>query len=120
MPIEHVIEYVPIKISANGFALLQTYNYHEVLASKGFPINRKVFIYEICKAKVAAAILESRPDFAPFMPCRIAIYENDATTCTISTPNMDLMISALPKDGGLQEEANAIYQTLKTIVQELA
>ena len=34
-----------------SLALLQTYIYHEIVESKGFPIQRKVFVYNICQAK---------------------------------------------------------------------
>lgn len=120
VPIEQIVESVPAKIWSYGFALLQTYDYHEIVASKGFPIEGKVFVYEICKAKIASSILEVKPDFAPFMPCRIAIYEKDSGLCTISIPNMVPMLSTLPRDGGLYDEANELYQELKVLVRELA
>jgi uncharacterized protein (DUF302 family) len=120
MEIENIIHGVPSKIESSGFALLQTYNYHEIVASKGFPIDRKVFVYEICKAKLAAAILESNPNFAPMMPCRIAIFENQSGTCTISTPDMKPIISILPAKNGLREEANELFEIVKRLVEDLA
>ncbi|MDP3266283.1 MAG: DUF302 domain-containing protein [Sulfuricurvum sp.] len=55
--------------------LLHHYNYHEVVASKGFPIDRKVYIYEVCQAKLASIMLTSNPHFAQFIPCHIVVYE---------------------------------------------
>jgi len=39
-----------VKAACNKYslALLQTYIYHEIVESKGFPIQRKVFVYNIC------------------------------------------------------------------------
>ena len=45
-----ISERVPSACEKNKFALLQTYVYHEIVESKGFPITRKVFVYEICQA----------------------------------------------------------------------
>jgi hypothetical protein len=45
-PIEQVTSKVPAACEESKFALLQTYVYHEIVESKGFPINRKVWVYE--------------------------------------------------------------------------
>ena len=52
--IEVVVEEFAPACEKYKFALLKEYIYHEAVASKGFPIDRKVYMYEICQAKVAA------------------------------------------------------------------
>lgn len=136
MPPEKMIEMFTIKIISNQsieqiagkvqavcenykFALLQTYVYHEIVASKGFPIKRKVYIYEICQAKTAAAMLTDYPHFTIFMPCKIAIYEeNDSVV--ISTMNMEIMLNALSSNHELFAEATNLFNTLKTLMAELS
>jgi uncharacterized protein (DUF302 family) len=103
---------------AHGFALLHHYVYHEVVAAKGFPITRKVFVYEVCQAKVASMLLEEQPAFAPFMPCRVALYEAKGKT-VIATQNMALMLFALKKNRPLYRETTALFQTLKSMMQSL-
>ena len=76
LPIGKVTEKVPVACEKHKFALLQTYVYHDIVAGKGFPIDRKVYIYEICQAKTAAQMLTGFPHFSLFMPCKLAIYEN--------------------------------------------
>jgi hypothetical protein len=49
-PTVKISERVPSACEKYKFALLQTYVYHKIVDSKGFPIKRKVFIYEICQA----------------------------------------------------------------------
>ena len=83
-----ISESVPSACEKYKFALLQTYVYHEIVESKGFPIKRKVFVYEICQAKTAAAMLTDFPHFSIFMPCKLAIYEDNGETI-ISTMNME-------------------------------
>jgi len=104
--------------AAHGFALLHHYVYHEVVANKGFPIERKVYVYEVCQAKVASMLLENQPAFAPFMPCRVALYEAKGQT-VIATQNMALMLFALKKNRPLYRETTALFKTLKSMMQSL-
>lgn len=100
------------------FALLTTYNYHEIVESKGFPIKRKVFIYEICQAKTAASMLTHYPSFSIFMPCKLAIYEDNEKTI-ISTMNMEPALTAVNSNKELHSEAVALFNSLKSMMNSL-
>lgn len=119
----HTIEQISSKISAAcetyKFSLLQTYIYHEILESKGFPIKRKVFIYEICQAKVAALMLADHPEFSVFMPCKISIYENEGKTI-LSTMNMELVLGVLEDNKVLFSETMRLFNSLKEMLNSLA
>jgi uncharacterized protein (DUF302 family) len=117
--IETVASNVLAMCEKYGFALLQTYNYHEIVKSKGFPINRKVFIYEICQAKTASLMLTSNPNFAIFMPCKLAVYEQDNKTI-ISTMDMEIMLSAVKSDETLFQEATSLFNKLKSLMNSLS
>ncbi len=118
-PIEKVFEKVPAACEENKFALLKTYVYHDIVESKGFPIDRKVFIYEICQAKSAAAMLTDFPHFAIFMPCKLAIYEDNGET-VISTMNMEIMLKAVSSNPELFKETTALYNTLKSLMDSIS
>lgn len=119
LPIGLIAEKVPAACEKYKFALLQTYVYHDIVAGKGFPIDRKVYIYEICQAKTAAKMLTHYPHFSIFMPCKIAIYEeNDSVV--ISTMNMEVMLDALSSSPELFDEATTLFNTLKTLMAELS
>ena len=117
--IEEITEKVPIACEKNKFALLTTYNYHEIVEGKGFPIKRKVWIYEICQAKTAAAMLTDFPHFSIFMPCKLAIYENEGKT-VISTMNMEIMLNAVKANQELFKEATSLFNTLKSLMDSLS
>ncbi|MBZ5859400.1 DUF302 domain-containing protein [Flavihumibacter profundi] len=117
-PIEKITANVPAVCEKNKFSILQTFNYQEILEGKGFPIQRKVFIYEICQAKVAAKMLTTNPEFSIFMPCKIAIYENDGHTI-ISTMNMEIALKAVEDNVELYNEATAMFNTLKALLVSL-
>ena len=119
LPIEKVTEKVPAACEEIKFALLQTYIYHEIVESKGFPIDRKVYIYEICQAKTAAAMLTDFPHFSIFMPCKLAIYENNGETI-ISTMNMEIMLNAVSSNPELFKETTALYNTLRSLMDSIS
>ncbi|MFO7978705.1 MAG: DUF302 domain-containing protein [Bacteroidales bacterium] len=118
-PIEAVTEKVPAACEQNKFALLQTYVYHEILESKGFPIDRKVFVYEICQAKTAAKMLTEFPQFSLFMPCKLAIYEDGGKT-VISTMNMGIMLNAVSSNPELYQETNTMFNTIKSLMDSIS
>lgn len=117
--INQIAEKIPAACEQYDFALLKTYVYHEIVESKGFPIKRKVYIYEICQAKTAAAMLTDFPHFSIFMPCKLAIYEENGSTI-ISTMNMEIMLNALSSNQELYNEASSLYNTLKTLMKSLS
>jgi uncharacterized protein (DUF302 family) len=117
--IGNISERVPSACEKYKFSLLQTYVYHEIVESKGFPIKRKVFVYEICQAKTAAAMLTDFPHFSIFMPCKLAIYEYDKNTI-ISTMHMDIMFKAVSSNQELYKEATTLFNTLKSLMNSLS
>jgi uncharacterized protein (DUF302 family) len=102
-----------------GLALLQTYNYHEIVESKGFPIQRKVFIYNICQAKTASMMLTANPEFSTFMPCTLAVYEAGDKT-VLSTMNMGMMLEAVKSNEELYNQASSLFKSFKQMMEELA
>ena len=118
-PIVQIAQKVPETCEQYKFALLHTYIYHEIVESKGFPIKRKVYIYEICQAKTAAAMLTDYPHFSIFMPCKIAMYEeNDSVV--ISTMNMEIMLNAVSSTPELYKDTTTLFETLKTMMESLS
>ena len=118
-PIEQIAQRVPEACEQYKFALLHTYVYHEIVESKGFPIKRKVYIYEICQAKTAAAMLTDYPHFSIFMPCKIAMYEENGSV-VISTMNMEIMLNAVTSTPNLYNDATTLFGTLKNMMQSLS
>ena len=117
--IEKIADRVQTECDNYKFALLKTYNYHEIVESKGFPIKRKVYIYEICQAKTASLMLTDYSGFSIFMPCKLAIYEHDNKTI-ISTMDMSIMLKAVKANNELYNNAVSLFDTLKSLLNSLA
>ena len=118
-PVEKITNKVQQECDNYKFALLHTYNYHEIVESKGFPIKRKIYIYEICQAKTASLMLTDYPNFSIFMPCKLAIYEHNEKTI-ISTMNMEMMLKAVSSNQELYGNATSLYNTLKSLMNSLS
>lgn len=118
-PIESIIEKVVQECEKHKFSVLQTYVYHEILEGKGFPIQRKVYVYEICQAKTASMMLTNNPEFSLFMPCKLAIYESEGKT-VISTMNMGMVLQSIQSNAGLYMEAINLFETIKLLMKALA
>lgn len=118
-PIEIIANKVHQACDSYKFSLLQTYNYHEIVENKGFPIKRKVYIYEICQAKTASLMLTDYPNFSIFMPCKLALYEHNEKTI-ISTMNMEIMLKAVSANQELYSNATTLFNTLKSMMQSLS
>jgi len=116
--IEKIADNVEKVCNENKFALLHHYVYHEVVKSKGFPIDRKVYIYEVCVAKVAALVLTEEPSFAAFMPCRIAVYE-EGNQVVISTQNMEILLNTLDKESEMFLSTSELFKNLKLLMKNL-
>jgi len=116
---EQIAGQVEAACNKYNLALLQTYIYHEIVESKGFPIQRKVFIYNICQAKTASMMLTTNPEFSTFMPCTLAVY--DATDKTVlSTMNMGMMLEAVKSNEELYNQASNLFKSFKQMMEELA
>jgi uncharacterized protein (DUF302 family) len=118
-PIEKIADNFPAACEKFQFALLQTYVYHDIVKSKGFPIQRKVYIYEICQASVAAEMLTVHPEFSLFMPCKIAVYEDEGRI-VISTTNMDLLLKAVADNEALYIATTSLFASLKALIEFLS
>ncbi|HJV77046.1 MAG TPA: DUF302 domain-containing protein [Paludibacter sp.] len=117
--IGQIAQKVPEACEKYKFSLLQTYAYHEIVESKGFPIKRKAYVFEICQAKTAAAMLTDYPLFSIFMPCKIAMYEENEQV-VISTMNMEIMLNAVRSNPELYKETTTLFETVKTLLKSLS
>lgn len=117
--IDKIARQVQSECENHKFALLQSYTYHEIVESKGFPIKRKVYVYDICQAKTASLMLTDNPEFSIFMPCTLALYEEAGKT-VISTMNMDIMLKAVQSNPVLFTEATSLFSSFKSMMNALS
>ena len=116
--VDTIVERMQGAATEFGFSILHHYDFFTILEGKGFPIDRKVFVFEICKAAMSSKILTHFPLFSVMMPCRIAVYEEHGTT-HIATMDMHEMLELLHENEQLQEEANALFDQILNMMSSL-
>jgi uncharacterized protein (DUF302 family) len=102
-----------------GFSILHHYDFFTILEGKGFPIESKVWTFELCRASMASKMLKQFPLFSTMMPCRISVYE-DSGTIHIATMNMMPMIEIIKEDAELYDEAKDLYDQLMNLMEKIA
>ena len=102
-----------------GFSILHQYDFFTILEGKGFPIEAKVWTFELCRASMASKMLQQFPLFSTMMPCRISVYE-DSGTIHIATMNMMPMIEMIKEDAELYDEAKDLYDQLMNLMEKIA
>jgi uncharacterized protein (DUF302 family) len=101
-----------------GFSILHQYDFFTILEGKGFPIEAKVWTFELCRASMASKILQQFPLFSTMMPCRISIYE-DAGITHIATMDMMPMIDSIKDNAVLHKEAKLLYGQLMEMMKTM-
>ncbi len=117
--IETIIEDFQELASEYGFSILHQYDFFNILEGKGFPIERKVLVFEICRASMASSMLTHFPIFSVMMPCRISVYEDDGKT-HIATMDMLPMLEKITDQNELINEAKELFLQLLALMSQLA
>lgn len=101
-----------------GFSILHQYDFFTILEGKGFPIEAKVWTFELCRASMASKMLKEFPIFSTMMPCRISVYE-DSDTIHIATINMMPMLDSIKDNAVLHKEAKLLYGQLMEMMKTI-
>lgn len=72
--------------------LISSYPLHQKITALTGKPSLFVEIFEFCDVAVAASLLEHNPDFAAYLPCRIAVYEDKNGQIWFATLNMELLL----------------------------
>lgn len=88
--------------------------YKEIAALTGKPTKR-VEIFDFCDGLTANKLLTADPRMVAFMPCRIAIIEDQSGKLWVVSMMMDLkMIQALPEE--TRKSAEAVMASMKDMM----
>lgn len=106
------------KITDYGFSLLHFYDFYTLLDEKGFPIERKAYTYEVCRASMASKMLSLHPVFSTLMPCRISTYEDNGNIY-IATLDMQPMLESIKNNDDLYNDAQSLFNQLLEFMKVL-
>lgn len=117
--VERATQDLESAIAANGFGLLHTYDFRQILAGKGFNLASECRVFEVCNPRQANEVLAVDMALNLVLPCRISIYEDQGRTMIGMVPPSDLLplVSAEPS---IATAAQDVETTLNRIIDEAA
>ncbi|RLA59569.1 MAG: DUF302 domain-containing protein [Epsilonproteobacteria bacterium] len=113
--IEIVKDELESKAKEVGFGLLNTYEFKQILESKGFPIEKDITVFEFCNPPGAQQALNYSSEISVYLPCRISVYEENGIT-TLSTIELEEIVSKFNKDAKFTAFMNLLFINLKKVM----
>lgn len=78
--VDAVAAALPAAAARHGFGVIGGYDFRARMAEKGVPFDRDVRVVDLCNPVQAKRALEADLRVATVLPCRIAIWRDDAGT----------------------------------------
>lgn len=113
---EDAVESMKLRANALNFKLVAELPLSkQVEAMTGKP-QRRMTIYQFCDAITAKQLLELNPAFAAFLPCRVALIEDDDGKGRIIMMNMENLIRSANLPPDLRRKAEEVRDNLLSIM----
>ncbi len=100
------------------FGVLWHLNFKDKFAEKGIEYGKDHMILEVCNPKIAVQILNSKPDMAYFLPCKMMIRDDgDSVVIGMIKPVslVDIMVYDDIKEAALMVE-NTLWEAIEAAV----
>jgi len=78
-------------IEANGWVVSTVMDMNKSMAKHGVEFGPRVQLVKLCKPEFAKSVLTTDREISTFMPCTLAVWEDDEGRVQISKMNMSLM-----------------------------
>lgn len=108
-----------IEEDAKNFGLMMKkhFPFSKNLPENGFKIKEYASVFELCKAPVAAKLLNTQPKLNVLMPCRISVYQKEGQ-CYVSTPDLRVQLKMLDCEESLKVEILDLYENIITMIKK--
>jgi len=115
--INRAVEDITSSLKEEGFGVLGTLNFKEILQKKGLDFKDEYRLMEVCNPSAAKQVLESNPEIGLLLPCTIAAYQkNNENWISLARPTSLL---ANINDRQLDKFGEEIEQKLVLAIQRV-
>ena len=115
--INQAVEDITTSLKEEGFGVLGTLNFKEILQKKGLDFKDEYLLLEVCNPYAAKQALESNPEIGLLLPCTIAIYQKNKENF-ISLARPTALLANIPNNQ-LDKFAKEIEQKLVNAIQKV-
>lgn len=113
---EQALESLKGNLAEEEFGVLWQLNFKDKLQEKGLAFDNNFMILEVCNPSKAQRVLNEQMDMGFFLPCKVAVYEDDGVTY-IGMPNPTALMSTIMADNkDLQNMAEEVEGQLKQAI----
>lgn len=116
-PVAEVAHAVEAALTERKFSVLWHLNVNETLQKKGLELGPEVRILEVCSAPRAKHAIETNPDVAFFLPCKVVI-QRDGGVTRVGYASPDALIGLLGDDR-LADLAADVETVLSGVLESL-
>lgn len=115
--VERATQDLEAAVVANGFGLLHSYDFRQILAGKGFELPGECRVFEVCNPRQASEVLAVDMALNMVLPCRVSIYQDRGQTIIGMVPPSDLL-PLVSVDPAIAKSAHEVEATMKRIIDD--
>lgn len=116
-PVDTIFQRVQEAAKANGFGVLHTYDFKQILAGKGFDLAPEVRVLEVCNPGQAHQVLGMDVALNMMLPCRISVYEDGGRTAVGMVPPTTLL-GLVSQDARIESAAREVEASMEAIIEQ--
>jgi uncharacterized protein (DUF302 family) len=113
---EEIEARIEAEAKAFGLMLKKHFPFSKNLPESGFEVKEHASVFELCKAPIAAKLLNTRPELSLLLPCRISVYAKEGR-CYAATHDLSVLMQTLPCDAELKDEILGLYENITTMIK---
>ncbi len=99
-----------------GLMMKKHFPFSKNLSENGFEVKEHASTFELCKAPLAAKLLNTHPELNALLPCRICVYEKDGVAFA-STPDLKFQLENLVCQEEMKNEILDLYDKITTMIK---
>jgi uncharacterized protein (DUF302 family) len=119
LTVDQLSDAIAAAAEAQGFGVLHQYDFQQILEKKGFPMEARCRVFEICNPRQASEVLAADMSLNMALPCRVSIYEQGGRTMVGMIPPTELL-ALVSDDDGIAKSAREVETAMKAMIDALA
>lgn len=105
-------------LAANDMVILQVHDIAQLLGDKGFVLDMRCRVYEVCNARLAAQLIALDAGLAHVLPCRIAMHDEGGVT-TVTTPMPSVLMTEFSHAADVAHLARSFEAAMHRVLRGL-
>lgn len=119
LTVDQLSDAIVAAAEAQGFGVLHQYDFQQILEKKGFPIQARCRVFEICNPRQASEVLAADMALNMALPCRVSVYEQAGRTVVGMIPPTELL-ALVSDDDAITNSAREVETAMKAMIDTLA